>query len=116
MTHRQQETGKTLTDFVDALPAIFATPECQITCPDDKKFGVIETLAHEFSNALPAKQINLPAGGPITTEAGWCLIRASNTEGALVVRAEGQDAESLAGFITLIKTQLAKAGLVWDGP
>lgn len=116
MTRRKMETGKTLTDFIDALPAIFATPECHIDCPDDQKFGVIKTLAHEFSNELPAKQINLTDGVRITTEAGWCLIRASNTEGALVVRAEGQDVESLAGFVTLIKTQLAKAGIVWEGP
>ena len=116
MTRRKMETGKTLTDFIDALPAIFATPECHIDCPDDQKFGVIKTLAHEFSNELPAKQINLTDGVRITTDAGWCLIRASNTEGALVVRAEGQDAESLAGFVTLIKTQLAKAGIVWEGP
>lgn len=116
MVRRKQETGKTLTDFIDTLPAIFATPECHIPCPDDKKFGVIETLAQAFLNALPAKQINLTDGVRITNEAGWCLIRASNTEGALVVRAEGQDAESLAGFITLIKSHLAKAGLVWDGP
>ena len=116
MTRRKMETGKTLTDFIDALPAIFATPECHIDCPDDQKFGVIKTLAHEFSNELPAKQINLTDGVRITTEAGWCLIRASNTEGALVVRAEGQDAESLASFVTLIKTQLAKAGIVWEGP
>ena len=116
MTQRKQETGKTLTEFIDALPAIFATPECHIVCPDDEKFGVIEAVAHAFSNALPAKQINLTDGVRITTEAGWCLIRASNTEGALVVRAEGQDPESLEGFITLIQTQLANAGLVWDGP
>ena len=116
MTRRKMETGKTLTNFIDALPAIFATPECHIDCPDDQKFGVIKTLAHEFSNELPAKQINLTDGVRITTEAGWCLIRASNTEGALVVRAEGQDAESLASFVTLIKTQLAKAGIVWEGP
>ncbi len=116
MSRRKQETGKTLTDFIDALPVIFATQECHIACPDDKKFGVIETLAHAFSDALPAKQMNLTDGVRITSEKGWCLIRASNTEAALVVRAEGQDAESLAGFITLIKTQLANVGLVWDGP
>ena len=73
MTRRKMETGNTLTDFIDALPAIFATPECHIDCPDDQKFRVIKTLAHEFSNALPAKQINLTDGVRITTEAGWCL-------------------------------------------
>ena len=116
MVHRKQETGKTLTDFVDQLPAIFATPECHIACSDTLKFGVIEKLARQFSEQLPASQINLTDGVRITTDSGWCLIRASNTEAALVVRAEGQNTESLNNFITMIKDQLARAGVVWDGP
>ena len=65
---------------------------------------------------LPAEQINLIDGVRITTTKGWCLIRASNTEGALVVRAEGRDNNSLDEFISLIKEQLASADIIWDGP
>ena len=104
-----------LTDFVDQLPAIHATPECHIACDDTKKFGVIEKLARQFGAMLPAEQINLIDGVRITTTKGWCLIRASNTEGALVVRAEGRDNNSLDEFISLIKEQLASADIIWDG-
>ena len=104
-----------MTEFVDQLPAIFATPECHIACSDTLKFGVIEKLARQFSELLPASQINLTDGVRITTESGWCLIRASNTEAALVVRAEGQDTDALDIFVTLIKDQLGQAGVVWDG-
>ena len=91
-------------------------PECHIACSDTLKFGVIEKLARQFAEHLPASQINLTDGVRITTEAGWCLIRASNTEAALVVRAEGQDPDALDSFVTLIKDQLGQAGVVWDGP
>ena len=116
MVRQKQLTGKSLTDFVDQLPAIYATPECHIACSDTLKFGVIEKLARQFSEHLPASQINLTDGVRITTESGWCLIRASNTEAALVVRAEGQDADALDSFVTLIKEQLGRAGIHWDGP
>ena len=116
MQRQKQETGQNLTDFVDQLPAIHATPECHIACDDTKKFGVIEKLARQFGAMLPAEQINLIDGVRITTTKGWCLIRASNTEGALVVRAEGRDNKSLDEFISLIKEQLASADIIWDGP
>jgi len=116
MQRQKQETGQSLTDFVDRLPAIHATPECHIACDDTKKFGVIEKLARQFGAILPAEQINLIDGVRITTTKGWCLIRASNTEGALVVRAEGQDNNSLDEFISLIKSQLASADIIWEGP
>ena len=111
MVRQKHQTGKSLTEFVDQLPAIFATPECHIACSDTLKFGVIEKLARQFSEFLPASQINLTDGVRITTESGWCLIRASNTEAALVVRAEGQDTDALDSFVTLIKDQLARPGL-----
>jgi len=116
MHRKKLETGKSITDFIDDLPACFATPECHIPCSDHEKFGIIETIAHQISEKLSADHINLTDGIRVTKDKGWFLIRASNTEGALVVRAEAVDAEHLQEFITMIKDELAVAGLVWAGP
>ena len=44
---------------------------------------------------------------------GWWLVRASNTEAALVVRAEGISIEALDRLVKNIETALGAAGLNW---
>jgi phosphomannomutase len=47
---------------------------------------------------------------------GWWLIRASNTEAALVARAEAGSAAGLDQLIDEIQTTLKAAGLDWHYP
>jgi len=116
MHKNKQRSGDTLADFIDRLPESFTTPECHIACPDDEKFSVMEQLSRQMSELMPTDQINLTDGVRLNDETGWCLVRASNTEGALIVRAEGHDESALNRFIDLIRGQLATAGIIWDGP
>ena len=44
---------------------------------------------------------------------GWWLVRASNTEAALVARAEGKTTENLNKLVGQIEDALAGAGLTW---
>ena len=111
-----QSSGESLSDFIDQLPPSFTTPECHISCPDEEKFAVIERLSRQIGALWPAEQINLIDGVRLTTPAGWCLIRASNTEPALVARAEGSDQADLDEMVSFLRTQLKEAGLSWDGP
>ena len=111
-----QTTNETLTDFLDQLPPSFTTPECHISCPDEEKFAVIERLSHQIRAVMPTEQINLIDGVRLTTAQGWCLIRASNTEPALVARAEGKDEAALDEMISVLRTHLAEAGITWAGP
>lgn len=116
MVRQKRKTGQSLTDFMDKLPPSFTTPECHIACADTVKFGVIEQLAQQIQALYPVEQINLTDGVRVTTDKGWCLIRASNTEGALVARAEGADEASRNDLIAMMQAQLETAGLKWDGP
>ena len=65
---------------------------------------------------MPTEQINLIDGVRLTTASGWCLIRASNTEPALVVRAEGENQGALDQMVEFLHNQLKEAGISWDGP
>jgi phosphomannomutase len=47
---------------------------------------------------------------------GWWLIRASNTEAALVARAEARSATGLEQLIDEIHKTLKVAGLDWQRP
>ncbi|MDA9193710.1 hypothetical protein N9P08_00525 [Alphaproteobacteria bacterium] len=47
---------------------------------------------------------------------GWWLVRASNTEAALVARAEGKTPENLNKLVGQIEDALAGAGLTWKQP
>lgn len=111
-----QRTGEGLADFIDQLPPSFATPECHISCPDEEKFAVIGKLSRQINERFPADQVNLIDGVRITTPSGWGLIRASNTEPVLVVRAESRDKDTLEHKIAFLRILLNDVGVSWNGP
>ncbi len=77
--------------FVD-LPKSFVTPEIRVDCPDDKKFNVVKRCLEYFSTRY--KTIALD-GARVMFDGGWGLIRASNTQPALVLRFEADSPERL---------------------
>ena len=116
LSHLKQRANEGLADFLDQLPPSFTTPEYHIHCPDSEKFTVVERLSQQLSTTMPAEQINLIDGIRLTTASGWCLIRASNTEPALVARAEGKNQSALDDMTDFLRNQLKGAGISWNGP
>ena len=110
------KTQKSITQFMDELPASFTSPECRVDCDDDIKFDVMDTLQAHVKNQYDESTLTLIDGIRVTQDDGWWLIRASNTEAALVVRAEGDDETALEAKITAIKDLLARQNIQWDGP
>ena len=110
------KTGQSITDFVDSLPPQHATPELRIDCADDQKFGVIDRLADETKTRFGEESLNLIDGVRVRNDDGWWLVRASNTEAALVARAEGKTPEILNTLVGQIEDALAGAGLTWQRP
>ena len=110
------KTGRSITDFIDGLAPQHATPELRIDCPDDQKFGVIDRLAAHINSQIDAKNLNLIDGVRVRTNNGWWLVRASNTEAALVARAEGKTPMILDNLVSDIEAALANAGLHWRRP
>ena len=109
-------TGQSITDFMDSLPPSYTSPECRVPCADELKFGVMDGVAKAVQEAYPAEAITLIDGIRITDETGWWLIRASNTEAALVVRAEGLSEEALATKTAELENILATQGITWRMP
>lgn len=90
MIEAVSKIGK-LSEFIDKLPKYPASPEYRIECPDNKKFKIVEEIKKEFLKS-GNKVITLD-GARVEFPDGWVLIRASNTQPALVTRAEGKSQE-----------------------
>ena len=114
---QMQQTGQSITEFMDSLPDIHASPELHIACADEKKFTAMEALAdYAARHAAPADEINDIDGVRLTNDEGWWLIRASNTEAKLVVRAEGRDRDALLAMLASVQSHLAAIDIDWTPP
>lgn len=114
---QMQQTGQSITDFMDQLPATYASPELHIACADDTKFAAMDNLANYAARqAAPTDEINDIDGVRLTNADGWWLIRASNTEAKLVVRAEGRDNAALQQMLASIQAHLAAINIHWTPP
>ena len=107
-------SGQSITAFMDSLPDQHATPELRIDCTDDRKFSIMEKLQSVVSQNYEPDAINTIDGVRVTCSNGWWLVRASNTEAALVARAEADSPEALEQLISQIKAALDGAGLGWS--
>jgi phosphomannomutase / phosphoglucomutase len=109
---------KPLSALVSDLPKTVVTPEIRVDLPDAVKFKVIQLIHMKFAEHLTSKQglgsARLVLRDLITIdgvravfEHGWGLIRASNTQPALVLRFEATSLEHMRVIQTLIEDELA---------
>lgn len=103
-------SGDDLAALLDALPKVVNTPEMRIEVDDARKFDVMKEVTARVT-ALPDVLVNTVDGVRVTTDDGWWLLRASNTQAALVGRAEGKNPEALERLTALLKDQLAQSGV-----
>jgi phosphomannomutase len=104
-----KQSQQPLSTLTDALPALHASDEIRIACADSKKFAIVRALSEAL--AKEGGNLNTLDGLRVTTPDGWWLLRASNTQAALVVRYEGINAEALARMHTEVTRQLARCEL-----
>lgn len=81
-----------------------STPEIRLDCPDEIKFKIVEKAKDTFKE-YPAVTID---GIRINFDDGWGLIRASNTQPALVLRFEAKDEKRLAEIRNFVEAELKK--------
>ncbi len=86
------ETGLTLNQLLKDVKQYYASEEMRIEVPDEKKFNIVENLKKFYKTQYPISDID---GVKVYFNDGWALVRASNTQPALVVRVEGYTEESL---------------------
>jgi phosphomannomutase/phosphoglucomutase len=95
--------GRPLSTLLADLPKSFSTPEIRVDCPDDKKFTIVERAKDYFRRHYPIIDID---GVRIQFDLGWGLIRASNTQAALVLRFEAQSEEKLNEYRRIVEGKL----------
>ncbi len=101
------KTGTPLADLLADLPPAVNTPEIRIDCPDALKFKIAGAATERFREA--GYEIVDIDGVRVKFPAGWGLIRASNTQPALVMRCEAADERKLAEYRGIVEDVLAEA-------
>ncbi len=99
------KTGKRISDLLSDVPQTYSTPEIRVSCPDEKKFVVVAKVTDFFRQCHDVIDID---GVRVLFEDGWGLIRASNTQPALVLRFEAMSEKRLAEIRGLIESALEK--------
>ena len=85
-------SGKPLSSYFSGHPKTFTTPELRVDCTDDKKFEVVEKCRTLLRREYKTIDID---GVRFLFEGGWGLVRASNTQPALVLRFEANQVSLL---------------------
>ena len=99
----------TLAARADQLPVMTNTPEIRIDCSDDIKAKLVAVVTARL-RADPAVEGVVDLDGVRARFAGgWGLVRASNTQPALVMRCEANTAERLVEIRAAIEAHLAAA-------
>jgi phosphomannomutase/phosphoglucomutase len=99
------KTGKSLIELLADVPQSYTTPEIRVDCPDSKKFELVDRLKDEFSTHYTIIDVD---GVRIVFDDGWGLVRASNTQPALVLRFEAQSKERLEEIQTMVERAIEK--------
>lgn len=98
------DSGKGIGEQLADLPELHSTPEIRMDIPEDCKLQIVEELQMFFSALYETVTID---GIRIVFDDGWALVRASNTEPALVLRFEAETSERLKEIRALVEMKLA---------
>ena len=97
------KSSQPLSALLADLPKSVSTPEIRVDCPDDKKFAIAEKAKEYFRMHYDIIDVD---GVRVQFPEGWGLIRASNTQPALVLRFEAKSDEKLKEYRAIIEGKL----------
>jgi len=101
--------GRSLTDLHDAMPRLVSTPDLRIPVPESRKWAVVDSVATRL--AAEGVAVDTTDGLRVSQGTGWWLLRPSNTQAAVTVRAEATDADDLATLLAGVEAHLAACGV-----
>ena len=101
--------GRGLGAILADLPSTKFTPEIRVDCPDERKFEVVRRAAEYFRQHYQTIDID---GVRVKFDDGWGLVRASNTQPALVVRFEASSDARLREIRALFENKLRELGAI----
>jgi phosphomannomutase len=103
-------SGKSLGALRDALPQVVNTPEIRIDVLEERKFAIVDETRDRLAS-MAGVSVNDLDGVRVTNTDGWWLMRASNTQNALVVRCEAADEDALERLKNQVRGQLRESGV-----
>lgn len=90
--------------LLEGVPDVVSTPEIRFDCPDEVKFDIV----NKIKDSLKGYDVIDIDGVRVKFPDGWGLIRASNTQPALVMRFEAKDEQALKRIRDFIEGELRK--------
>ena len=94
------ESDKPLDELLADVPETHSTPELRVDCADEVKFEVVRKVLEHYRATHDVLDVD---GARINFEGGWGLVRASNTQPALVLRFEAATPARLAEIRTEVE-------------
>ncbi|MEH3035496.1 MAG: phosphomannomutase/phosphoglucomutase [Sphingomonas adhaesiva] len=102
-------SGRSLAELRDAMPPRCATPDLRVPVAEARKAAVVEEVAARLAGT--DARVDTTDGLRVSDDDGWWLLRASNTQAALTLRAEARDAAGLARLLAAVDAQLGESGV-----
>jgi phosphomannomutase/phosphoglucomutase len=96
-------SGQRLSQLLEDVPATYTTPEIRVDCPDKVKFALVQQVTEHFRQDYKVIDID---GVRVLFDDGWGLVRASNTQPALVLRFEALSQNRLEEIQNLVESTL----------
>jgi phosphomannomutase / phosphoglucomutase len=103
---RSENAAFNLEYAVDAFPRTYNTPEIRMPCDDTDKFKIVGQIQDSISGKYNFNDID---GVRVNFSDGWGLIRASNTQPALIMRFEAKSEKHLKEIEYVLRNELEKA-------
>ena len=100
---------KPLSEIRKELPTMVNTPEIRVDVPEERKFDIVTEIKERLSTE--DVDVNDIDGVRVNEDGGWWLIRASNTQNALVLRCEAETEEVLERLKARAENQLKASGI-----
>ena len=102
------DSGKGIDDLLAGVPVYPVSPEIRVKCPDATKFAIVDRAIAHWRESHKVIDVD---GARVIFDDGWGLIRASNTEPALVLRFEARTPEHLQAIQNEMQSWLREQGV-----
>ena len=99
------DTDKSISELLADVPNTYTTPEIRVECADHLKFDLVEEVTEYFRKRYDVIDID---GVRVLFDDGWGLVRASNTQPALVLRFEALSKKRRDEIRNLVESTLAE--------
>ena len=102
---------KSLSEIRKELPVMVNTPEIRVDVSEERKFDIVDEIKERLSQE-DGVEVNDIDGVRVNENGGWWLIRASNTQNALVLRCEAKNEADLETLKKRAADQLVASGVM----